>query len=128
MVNIQTSEQPLRQEAIRRRLPGERRAAICGDLQRSFQWFDKWWAEYRRHPQTDTAFRSRAPLNKPHQTPPEIEQAVLAVRRSLEAADTPETKYGLIGARGKRAANSKGCASAPCPAPPQYNASWLATA
>ena len=71
-----TLEQPLRQEAIRRRLPGERRTATI-----------------------------------PKQ-----------IQTSLWKLPVPsETKYGLIGARGKRAANSKGCVSALCPASPQYN-------
>ena len=98
-MNMETSEQALRQEAIRRRLQGERRVAICHDLQRSLQWFDKWWAIYRHNPKTDFADRSRAPLTSPHKIPPAVEQAVLAVRQSLEAAVTPHTKYGLIGAR-----------------------------
>lgn len=95
---MQTSQQALRQEAIRRRLLGERRVDICRDLQRSLPWFDKWWAEYRRHPQTDFADHSRTPLSSPQLIRPEVEQAVVAVRQRLEAADTPDTKYGLIGA------------------------------
>jgi putative transposase len=92
-----TPEQILRREAIRRRLCGEKRHVICDDLDCSPRWFDKWWAEYRRNPWTDLADRSRAPKTSPSRTPGEIAQAVISARRTLEAAATPETRYGLIG-------------------------------
>ena len=98
-MNIQPSEQALRREAIRRRLQGERRIEICRDLGRSLPWFDKWWAVYRRNPRTDFAGRSRVPHTSPHRLPPQVEQAVVAVRQTLEAATTPQTRYGLIGHR-----------------------------
>jgi hypothetical protein len=93
-----TTEQALRQEAIRRRLQGESRCDICRDLERSTSWFDKWWAEYRGNPYTDFADHSRAPHVSPHRIPAHVEQAVVSVRETLEAAQTPDTKYGLIGA------------------------------
>jgi hypothetical protein len=92
-----TTEQALRREAIRRHLQGERRRDICRDLERSTSWFDKWWADYRRDPRTDFSDHSRAPHISPHQTPESIEQAIVTARRTLEAANTPDTKYGLIG-------------------------------
>ena len=92
-----TTEQALRREAIRRRLQGERRCDICCDVGRSLCWFDKWWAEYQRNPHTDFD-RSRAPHTSPHQTPESVEQAIVTARRTLEAAQTPDTQYGLIGA------------------------------
>lgn len=94
-----TLEQALRREAIRRRLAGARRKEICAALDRSTGWFDKWWAEFRRNPQTDFADRSRAPHYSPHQTPPEMVRTIVALRRTLEAATTPQTRYGLVGAR-----------------------------
>lgn len=90
-------EQILRREAIRRRLGGEKRRDICDDLDRSPRWFDKWWAEYRRNPRTDLADRSRAPKTSPSQTPDAMVQAVISARQTLEAAATPETRYGLMG-------------------------------
>lgn len=93
------TEQALRREAIRRRLQGETRQVICQALNRSPRWFDKWWAEYRVHPQTDFADRSRAPLTSPQQIPARVVQAVLTTRQILEQAATPATRYGLIGAR-----------------------------
>src|SRR5438045_2197991 len=93
-----TNEQALRREAIRRRLEGESRAAICQALQRSLRWFDMWWAEYRQNPLTDFASRSRSPHRSPQQMPASVVQAVLALRQLLEQAATRETRYGLIGA------------------------------
>jgi len=99
MMNILSSEQGLRREAIRRRLQGERRIDICRDLGRSLPWFDKWWAVYRRNPQTDFLDQSRAPRTSPQRLPLPVEQAVVAARQALEAAATPQTRYGLIGHR-----------------------------
>ncbi len=94
-----TSEQAVRREAICRRLLGEERCDICRDLDRATSWFDKWWAEYRRDPQTDFADHSRAPLTSPQRTSESVEQAVVSIRQRLEAADTRDMKYGLIGNR-----------------------------
>jgi len=97
-MTMQTNEQDLRREAIRRRLEGQRPGEICRDLSRSRSWFDKWWAEYRHNPQSDFADRSRAPHNSPHQFPPAIVQTVVSLRQLLEQAATPQTRYGLIAA------------------------------
>jgi hypothetical protein len=64
---MNTNEQDLRREAIRRRLNGERRKDICRDLERSTQWFDKWWSIFDHDPHTDFSDRSRAPV-APHLT------------------------------------------------------------
>jgi putative transposase len=71
-------------------------------LNRSPTWFDKWWGEYQRQPQTDFADRSRAPHTCPQQMPGSIGQAVIQVRRRLEAGRTAPTRYGLIGHRAIR--------------------------
>jgi hypothetical protein len=108
-----TTEHMLRREAIRRRLAGQQRRDICydlghstsdlghstSDLGHSTSWFDKWWARYRQDPTTDLSDGSRAPHTSPQQIPAEVVHTVLTVRRALEAAQTPDTRYGLIGAR-----------------------------
>jgi putative transposase len=94
-----TTEQALRQEAIRRRVRGECSRDICRDMGRSRRWLDKWWAIYRRHPTSDLADRSRAPQTSPNQVAPEIASAVVRLRKLLEAAATPTTRYSPIGAR-----------------------------
>jgi putative transposase len=98
-MTMNTNEQALRREAVRRRLQGQRRIDICRDLNRATSWFDKWWAAYRQNPKTDFADRSRAPHHSPHQMPAHVVAAVVAVRQLLEAGATPSTRYGLIGAR-----------------------------
>lgn len=98
-MNPHTSEQDVRREAIRRRLAKEQRKEICDDLGRSTSWFDKWWAAYRQNPRTDFANRSRAPHTSPFETPDEVAQMIASIRQTLEAAATPETRYGLIGPR-----------------------------
>jgi len=98
-MDTQTTEQALRCEAVRRRLAGERRCDICAALKRSPSWFSKWWAEYGTNPQLDFADRSRAPQTSPQQTSEEMIQTIVSIRRTLEAAATPETRYGLIGPR-----------------------------
>jgi hypothetical protein len=93
------SEQSVRQEAIRRRLQGERRCDICRALERSPRWFDKWWAEYRRDPASALANHSRAPHTSPRRVTPAIRAAVVSIRQRLEAANSAQTRYGPIGAR-----------------------------
>ncbi len=101
-----TTEQALRQEAIRRRLAGERRGDICRALGRTTRWLDKWWAEHQRQPTSTLADRSRAPHTAPHQMPAAVASAVVNIRKRLAAAtrkggvaQTPETRYSTIGAR-----------------------------
>ena len=94
-----TPEKTLRREAIRRRLRGAKRLDICDDLDRSPRWFDKWWAEYQRHPRTDFADGSRVPKTSPTRTSDDLVQAVVSARRTLEAAATRDTRYGFIGPR-----------------------------
>lgn len=93
-----TSEPALRCEAVRRRLQGQRVCDICRDLGRSPRWLHKWWRLFQCHPDTNFADHSRAPLTSPRQLPAQVEQAIVAIRRALEAGATPETRYGLIGA------------------------------
>jgi len=98
-MDMYTHEQALRWEAIRRRLAGESRREICQALERATSWFDKWWAEYRRNPHGDLADRSRAPHTSPQRLSPEIVATVMAIRQTLEAADTAATRYSPIGHR-----------------------------
>jgi hypothetical protein len=94
---MSTTEQELRREAIRRRLRGERRGAICQDLERSTRWSDKWWAAFRRNPHTDFRDRSRAPRTVSSGRSPQLDQLVSSLRQRFEAA-----QHGLIGARAIR--------------------------
>jgi putative transposase len=98
-MGTQTSEQALRCEAVRRRVLGHRVCDICHDLQRTPQWLNKWWREFRTNPKADFADHSRAPHTSPRKIAEEVEQAIVTIRKTLEAGSTPQTRYGLIGAR-----------------------------
>lgn len=94
-----SAEQALRREAVRRRAMGHRICDICRDLQHSPRWLNKWWCHFQAQPHSDFADRSRVPRTSPTQLAAEVEQAIITTRQTLEAAATPETRYGLIGAR-----------------------------
>lgn len=98
-MDTETNEQGVRREAIRRRLQGERRIDICRSLERSPGWFSKWWRAYQADPRTALADRSRAPQASPSRLSTTLVQAIVMARHILEAAATPETRYGLIGNR-----------------------------
>ncbi len=98
-MDTNTNEPAMRAEAIRRRLQGERRADICRSLHRSLGWFSKWWRAYQANPRATLANRSRRPHTSPRQLPAPVVQAIQTARQTLEAAQTPETRYGLIGHR-----------------------------
>jgi transposase InsO family protein len=91
-------EEALRNEAINRRLAGERRCDICRALGRSTAWFDKWWARYRRYGRAGLKSRSRAPQHVHNKMAPEVEEAIVRIRKVLEEQTDPELKYAFIGA------------------------------
>ena len=91
-------EEALRNEAINRRLVGERRCDICRALGRTTAWFDKWWARYRRYGRAGLKSRSRAPKHVHNKMAPEVEEAIVRIRKVLEERTDPELKYAFIGA------------------------------
>jgi hypothetical protein len=86
-------KQALRQEAIRRRLAGEKHKDICKALKHSPRWFDRWWRIYQDDPDTRLADRS------PQQCSSDVERMIVSIRRVCEAGRSAETKYGFLGAR-----------------------------
>lgn len=99
----QTVDQVLRREAVRRKLQGERTCDISQALNRTPQWVNKWYCHYCQNPDTDFSDQSRAPHTSSHQTSPEVEAAIVAIRKSLEKGNTAQTRYGLIGNRAVQA-------------------------
>ena len=91
-------ELSLRQLAIRRRLAGDRVENICASLQRSISWFHKWWQRYLRMGPDGLYDLTKANHHVARSIPPQIERAVLSVRRRLAARATPQTRYGQVGA------------------------------
>jgi putative transposase len=90
-------ELALRQRAISLRLAGRPVKHICSALGRSETWFHKWWRRYLQAGPEGLYDLTRARHHIAQQIPPELERAILSIRRRLQARATPATRYGLIG-------------------------------
>jgi len=86
-----------RQRAITLRLAGRPIKAICAAVGRSEVWFHKWWGRYLRAGPESLYDLTRA-NHVAQRITPELERAVLSVRRRLQAHATPATRYRLTGA------------------------------
>jgi transposase InsO family protein len=103
-----------RQRAISLRLAGQPVKHICAALGRSEAWFHKWWGRYLEAGPDGLYDLTRARLVAPR-IAPEVERAILAVRRRLQAHATPATRYRLIGATAVLAElKTLGVRSLPC--------------
>lgn len=91
-------ELSLRQQAIRMRVAGEPISRICQTLRRSEAWLNKWWYRYLALGSEGLYDLSRANIRVVNRTPPQVERAVLSIRRRLSAHATPQTRYALVGA------------------------------
>lgn len=91
-------EEALREEAINRRLSGQRPCTIYRALSRAKSWFDKWWARYRQEGREGLKDRSRAPRFCPHKMPQPVEDAIVRIRKVLQQGSDPELKYAFVGA------------------------------
>lgn len=87
-----------RQAAIRMRLAGENVDAICQTLNRSNSWFQKWWRRYMESGPAGLYDLTRANRQVANRTPPHIERAIVSIRKRMAKRNTPETRYGLLGA------------------------------
>ena len=87
-----------RQAAIRLRLAGEKIDDICQTLNRTPQWFHKWWRRYLDTGPTGLYDMTRGSRQVSNRTPPHIERAVISIRKRLAKRATVETRYGLVGA------------------------------
>ncbi len=96
-------ELALRQRAISLRLAGRPVKHICSALGRSEPWFHKWWGRYLQAGPEGLYDLTRARRHIAPQIPPELERAILSIRRRLQARATPATRYGLIGGTAIRA-------------------------
>jgi putative transposase len=96
-------ELALRQRAISLRLAGRSVKHICSALGRSETWFHKWWRRYLQAGPEGLYDLTRARHHIAQQIPPELERAILSIRRRLQARATPATRYALIGGTAIRA-------------------------
>src|SRR5215472_10425570 len=87
-----------RQRAITLRLGGRSVKSICSALGRSAFWFHKWWRRYLESGAEGLYDLTRANHCVAQRLPPELERAILSIRRRLQAHATPATRYSLIGA------------------------------
>ncbi len=87
-----------RQRAIALRLSGRPVLSICQALGRSTFWFHKWWRRYLQAGAEGLYDLTHATHHVAQRIPPELERAILSVRRRLQAHATPATRYRLIGA------------------------------
>src|SRR5437667_1687597 len=92
-----------RHRAITLRLAGRPVKAICAAVGRSEVWFHKWWGRYLQAGPEGLYDLTRANHPVAQRIPPELERAILSIRRRLQAHASPATRYGLIGAAAIRA-------------------------
>jgi putative transposase len=86
-----------RQRAISLRLAGRPVKYICATVGRSEPWFHKWWGRYLQAGPEGLYDLTRARHVAPRISP-ELERAILSVRRRLQAHAAPATRYSLVGA------------------------------
>jgi hypothetical protein len=87
-----------RQRAISLRLAGRSVHAIGAAVGRTDCWFRKWWRRYLDVGPEGLYDRTRANHHVAQRIPPELERAILFIRRRLQAHATPATRYSLTGA------------------------------
>jgi hypothetical protein len=103
-----------RHRAVTLRLAGRAVKAICAAVGRSEVWSRKWWGRYLQAGTEGLDDPTRANHHVAQRIPPELERAILSVRRRPRAHATPASRYGLIGAR-PSSPNSRASASGPLP-------------
>jgi len=87
-----------RQRAISLRLAGQPVKRICAALGRCEAWLHRWWRRYLEAGPEGLYDLTRASHHIARHIPPELERAILTVRRRLQAHASPATRYSLIGA------------------------------
>jgi putative transposase len=92
-----SDELAARQRAISLRLAGRPVKYICATVGRSEPWFHKWWGRYLQAGPEGLYDLTRARHVAPRISP-ELERAILSVRRRLQAHAAPATRYSLVGA------------------------------
>lgn len=88
----------LRQRAIRLKQAGRTVSWICQRLERSREWFYKWWDRYWSEGAAGLRDRSHAPQTCRTKLPSDIQQAILDTRDHLMQRHGPCERYRLAGA------------------------------
>jgi putative transposase len=87
-----------RHRAITLRLTGRSVKSTCATVGRSEVWFHKWWNRYLVAGPDGLYDLTRANHHVAQRISPELERAILSIRRRLQAHAAPATRYSLIGA------------------------------
>src|SRR3954452_4434788 len=87
-----------RQRAISLRLAGQPVKHICSALGRCEAWFHRWWRRYLEAGPEGLYDRTRANHHVAQHITPELERAILSIRRRPQAHASPATRYCLTGA------------------------------
>ena len=93
-----SSEFHLRQRAVRQRLAGKPVTSICGQLERSRDWFYKWWQRFQEEGADGLRDRSCAPKASSGQLSTEVRQAIVTIRDRLVRQRGSRDRYRLAGA------------------------------
>jgi transposase-like protein len=93
-----SQELSLRQKAIRWKQAGRAVSWICQRLERSRDWFYKWWNRYQEAGASGLRDRTHAPKSNPQRWSGEIRQVILDIRDRLMRRRGPRERYRLAGA------------------------------
>lgn len=93
-----SQELKLRQKAIRLKEAGRTVSWICQHLERSREWFYKWWNCYLEAGAAGLRDRSHAPKSNPQAWSKEMRQTILQIRDRLMRRYGPRQRYRLAGA------------------------------
>jgi len=91
-------ELKLRQKAMRLKEAGRTVSWICQHVERSREWFYKWWQRYLAEGAAGLRDRSHAPKSNRRGWSKEVQQAVLQIRDRLMRRHGPHQRYRLAGA------------------------------
>lgn len=94
----QEGTEALRNRAIDLYLQGKRPAEIARELGRSRKWFYETLARYQQEGRGGLGEQSRRPHQTPRKTAPEIEAAVVRIRKLIVSGKDPVLRYGNYGA------------------------------
>ena len=93
-----SQELTLRQKAIRWKQSGRAVSWICERLERSREWFYKWWNRYQAEGANGLCDRSHAPKTNLQRWSSETRQAILEIRDRWMRRRGPRERYRLAGA------------------------------
>ena len=83
--------------AVKLRLEKKPVEEICQILGRPASWFHKWWRRYQEKGPNGLYDQAR-PTVHPSRIAPDLERAIVNIRKRLASQRHPDTRYSLVGA------------------------------